>query len=268
MARMGSVRQKRGRLPSRVYWVRRALVLGVALLLVFGIGRVLGGTGSDDPGATQANVTSARQAPASSVTLGPVAPTRKLGAKAKPPLLPASGDCLDDELSVLPSVAVAYVGKPITIKLALQGNQPACNFKVSAESLVVKITSGADRIWSSQDCVRSIPKTQVVVRSGQPVEVPVTWSGRRSDEGCTSQPDWALPGFYHVYAAARGSAASDVQFEVTLAPTVIRTITPKPRPSASATAEQRPSATATPSGRASPQAKGRTTPKASPKPTP
>lgn len=257
MTPMGSVRQKRGRLPRRVYWVRRGLVLGVALLLVFGIGKLLGGTGSDDPGATQANVTSARQAPGASVTFGPVAPTKKLGPKAKPPLLPASGDCLDDEISVLPSVPVAYAGKPVTIKLALQGNQPACNFDVSAESLVVKIASGADRIWSSQDCVRSIAKTQVVVRSGQPVEVPVTWSGRRSDEGCTAQPDWALPGFYHVYAAARGSAASDVQFEVTKAPTVRITRTPKPRPSATVSPAQRPSVAATPrkapSGKASPK---------------
>ena len=43
------------------------------------------------------------------------------------------------------------------------------------------------------------------------------WSGRRSDEECTGLPDWALPGFYHVYAAALGSTPTDVQFEVTQA---------------------------------------------------
>lgn len=253
MAPMGSVRQTRGRLPRRVYWVRRAVVLGVALLLVFGIGKLLGGTGSDDPGATQANVTSGGQAPAASVTLGPAAPSRKLGARAKPPLLPASGDCRDDEIRVRPSVTAAYASKPITIMLSLEGSQPACNFEVSAQSLVVKITSGADRIWSSQDCTTSIPKTQVVVRSGQPVVVPVTWSGRRSDEGCTDRADWALLGFYHVYAAAQGSAASDVQFEVTRFPTVTKTPKPKPKRGASASPAQPPSATATPSGKASPK---------------
>ena len=44
---MGSVRHPRGRLPRRVYWMRRSVVLGVALVLVFGIGKLLGGTGSD-----------------------------------------------------------------------------------------------------------------------------------------------------------------------------------------------------------------------------
>ena len=62
VARMGSVRHPRGRLPRRVYWVRRSVVLGVALLLVFGIGRLLGGTGEDDPGSTiKASTTSAEQ---------------------------------------------------------------------------------------------------------------------------------------------------------------------------------------------------------------
>ena len=43
------------------------------------------------------------------------------------------------------------------------------------------------------------------------------WSGRRSDDTCSSAPAWALPGFYHVYAAALGSTPTDVQFEVTRA---------------------------------------------------
>ena len=37
----------RGSLPARVYWTRRLMVLGTAVLLVIGIARLLGG-GSDD----------------------------------------------------------------------------------------------------------------------------------------------------------------------------------------------------------------------------
>ena len=146
-----------------------------------------------------------------------MAPSRKVRTKAAAPLLAPSGECRDDEVSVLPSVPRAWAGAPIVIRLQLQGTQPACTFEVSPESLVVKIVSGQDRIWSSQDCPKAIPTKEVVVRSGQPVEVPVIWSGRRSDEECTGLPDWALPGFYHVYAAALGSTPTDVQFEVTRA---------------------------------------------------
>ncbi len=234
---MGSERQHRRRLPRRVYWVRRGVVLALALLLVFGTSKLLGQNGGD---ATSAGAT-ARTSPAtqqpSLTPVGPSAPAKKLRAKAKVPLVAPSGECLDDEVSVLPAVERAWAGAPITIGLSLTGTQPACTFDVSAETLVVKIVSGKDRIWSSQDCPLSIPKTQVVVRSSQPVEIPVVWSGRRSDEKCSSSPGWALTGFYHVFAAALGSSPSDLQFEVTRGPAVRVTKTPKPRPSTSATPE-------------------------------
>jgi hypothetical protein len=245
---MGSVRQQRGRLPQRVYWVRRGVVLLVGLALVMGIGKLLGGTGSDDPGTgIEASTSSAHQKPDTSATIGPVAPPAKLHTRSEAPLLPPSGKCEDDEVSAVPSVPRAWAGGPIRIKVALSGTQPACTFDVSYKTLVVKIASGDDRIWSSQDCKRGVRRTQVVVRSGKPVTVPVIWSGRRSDEGCTNAPDWAMTGFYHVFAAATGSTGNDVQFEVTHAPTLRVTKTPKPRPSASAKARAKASASARPS---------------------
>ena len=254
---MGSVTHPRGRLPRRVYWVRRSIVLGVALLLVFGVGKLLGGTGEDEPGSTiKANPSSARQEPGASVTVGPVAPSGKLRAKAKVPLLPPNGECRDDEVTVLPSVYRAWAGRPVVIHLQLQGTQPACTFSVSPESIVVKIVSGEDRIWSSQDCPDTIKESQVVVRSAQPVEVPVIWNGRRSDDQCTRGLDWALPGFYHVFAAALGSTPRDVQFEITQASPLVVTQTASPRPSASASAGARqPSSTTSHRPAASPTGK-------------
>ena len=249
---MGSVRHQRGRLPQRVYWVRRSVVLGVALLLVFGVGKLIGSTGEDDPGSSiKASTTSAGQrTPAASVTLGPMAPSKKLRLRTNAPLAPASGECHDDDVNVLPTVPHAWAGGPIVIQLELTGTQPACTFEVAPESLVVKIASGEDRIWSSQDCPLTIPKTQVVVRSAQPVKVPVTWNGRRSDDQCTPGLDWALPGFYHVFAAALGSAPTDVQFEVTQAPTRTLTKTAKPKPSSSTSAK----GSSTPTAKSAPAA--------------
>ncbi|MCW2762729.1 MAG: hypothetical protein JWR85_2930 [Marmoricola sp.] len=214
-------------------------MLGVALLLVFGIGKLVGGTGADAPSSNiEARTSSAAQSARASVTIGPVAPSGKIRPKTNEPLLPPSGECQDDDVSALPSVSRAWVGYPVVIQLQLQGTQTACTFEVSPESLVVKIASGKDRIWSSQDCPKSIPTAQVVVRSGQPTQVPVTWSGRRSDDQCTTAPGWALPGFYHVYAAALGSTPRDVQFEVTRAPTAVVTRTTRPHPSVSSSPVQ------------------------------
>ena len=44
--------------------------------------------------------------------------------------------------------------------------------------------------------------------------VVVTWSAKRSDEGCTKWTDWAGLGWYHVQAAALGGDPTDVQFEL------------------------------------------------------
>ena len=79
--------------------------------------------------------------------------------------------------------------------------------------------------------------------SAQQVAVPVVWSGRRSDDNCPGQLAWALPGFYHVFAAAYGSTPSDVQFEVTRATPRIVTRTPRPRPSATTSPTARPTVT-------------------------
>ncbi len=231
---MTPVTHPRGRLPRRVFWVRRGMVLALALLLVFGIGKLLGGTGVDASPAIEANTSSVQQPEAvSSPTLGPVAPTGKLRNKAKVAPAPPSGECRPSEVSALPSIPQAWAAMPIVILVQLQGTQPACTFEVSAKSLVVKIANGKRRLWSSQDCTRSIKPTQVVVRSSQPVAVPVVWSARRSDEECTNQSGWVMPGFYDVYAAAVGSTASNVRFEVTVAPKQVVTRTPKPRKSAS-----------------------------------
>jgi hypothetical protein len=177
-----------------------------------------------------------------------VAPTTKVrvgGSATAAPLIAPTGDCAADEVSVLPSVPQAAAGKPIVLHLTLEGTQPACTFAVSPDSLAVKITSGADRIWSSQDCPKAIPTTSVVVRSGLPADVPVTWSGRRSDSDCSNATSWAMPGFYHVYAAALGSTPADVQFEVTFPKRGVVTKTAKPK---------KPTATPSPSGAVSPGA--------------
>jgi hypothetical protein len=235
-----ATRTRGRRLPQRVYWVRRGVVLLVAAALVLGIAQLIGGLGSDpgqaasqDKAATVAGKPSAStsQAP----VVGPVAPaqsaTRKKSAAPAPAIAP-QGECSDDEINVLPQVTKAAAGGTINLTLQLTGTQPACTYEVSPTSLAVKITSGNDRIWSSQDCPKSIPTQSVVVRSGTPTAVDVAWSGRRSDQDCSTHTGWALPGFYHLFAAVMGSAATDVQFEVTLPdrPVVTRTAKPKPQP--------------------------------------
>ena len=127
----------------------------------------------------------------------------------------------------------AYAGRPVVFAMRLTTvAAPACVWDLSARSLAVKVTSGSDRIWSTQDCGDAVPKQSVVVRKDQPATVGVGWSGQRSDSGCTRSTAWAEPGYYHVVAAAFGAEPTDLQFVLQAPPRPTITATPKPKKTA------------------------------------
>jgi hypothetical protein len=234
---MGTVAHPQGRLPARVYWFRRTMVLLTALALVFAIGRLLnsgGGSPPDDAALVTAST------PTASPTLGLAGPMPLRPAatgKAQPsatgnPVVLAApdGPCAVDEITVTPSVAPdAAAGGRVGLVLELTGIRPACTFSVSSKSLVAKVTSGKDRIWSSQDCPKVIRAANVVVRSAAPTRVVLPWSGRRSDDTCSRSAGWALPGYYHLTASVIGSQPGDAQFRLTVPPRPVVTKTAHPK---------------------------------------
>jgi hypothetical protein len=150
---------------------------------------------------------------------------------------------------VEPSAPGAKAGGTVTLQVKLSVARPACTFAVSPKSLAVKVTSGSERIWSSQDCRAAVPKKTVVVRSAAPATVPVTWSGRRSSQGsCDASHAWAQPGYYHVIAAVIGSEPADTQFRLSVPPRPVVTKTAHPKTKKSATAKPGPTPTKTTKG--------------------
>jgi hypothetical protein len=254
------------RLPARVYWVRRGMVVLSALLLVFAVGRLLGGSGGS--GGDTAGTVADRHTPTSTptftptlkstpkpTTVAPVGRTAPTTPAAGVPLAQPSGPCNVADVTVTPTVTSARAGGVVVITLQLTGTAPACTFAVGPSSIAVKITHSVNGVWSSQQCPSSIPHGTVVVRNAVPTSFAVRWSGRESDENCSRSTAWALPGTYKVTAAAIGSEPADTGF-VLLSPdrpTVFQTITatptptPKATPTAKATSKAKP--TATPTGK-------------------
>lgn len=234
----------RGPLPARVYWRRRLAVLGVALLLVVGLARLLGGgsDGSSGDGSSGDGQASLADAPASSGSAGatgapsastpPPPPSTPAAPTSTPPATP-DGPCADSDLAVTPEVTEAIGGPDhgVAIQLHVRSiSAEACTWKVSASSLTLRITSGSDDIWSSRECPKTIPSQQLTVRRSETTTVGVTWNSRRSDEDCSRLTEWAAPGWYHVSAAALGGEPSDVQFELLAPPPVVITRTVEPEP--------------------------------------
>jgi hypothetical protein len=239
----------RGPLPARVYWVRRTMVLGTALLLVVGIARLLGaGSDASSDGDTAAQV-AAGQTPSEVLTSSlPVTPSdsarqpgkhRPSGQQSSeaPPLATPDGTCAGEDIAVTPKVENAVAGRDVLIVLQLRTlDSEACTWPVSSDALTLSITSGHDDIWSSRDCPHAVPVRDVVVRKAVTTNVGIIWrSARRSGEECYLRTDWAMPGWYHVTASALGGEPSDLQFQLTtpVAGTVTETATPSNSPSSS-----------------------------------
>ena len=96
--------------------------------------------------------------------------------------------------------------------------------------MTLKVTSGDDEIWTSRECPHAVGREEVTLRRDHTTRVDVIWDARRSDEDCSRLTKWALPGWYHVAAAALAGEPSDLQFELERpAPKhVTKTVEPKP----------------------------------------
>lgn len=229
----------RGPLSPRVYWTRRVMVLGTAVLLVFGIARVLG-AGSDASSEPEAGAQARQVAAAPTTTLAlpdpASAPTATTGkrdrGKQVAPLAMPEGPCDDEDVAVTPTVDHPVAGRDVRIVLELRTIlSDACTWEVSPESLTLKITSGQDEIWTSRHCPRALPRQEVTLRRAQSTRVAVTWDARRSDEECSRLTPWALPGWYHVAAAALAGEPSDLQFHLERpeGEHITKTVEPKPK---------------------------------------
>jgi len=217
----------RGPLPASIYWRRRLLVLGLGLALVFTLSRVLGGggDGGDPTGADAASQVSGDSSPAPSGD-GPSSrahPTesgrpkkpKQTTTPQEPVLAQPDGPCADSDILITPSVDEAIAGRPVTVTLELRtATAEACTWRVSANHVAMKITSGVDQIWTSRQCPGAVPVQDVVVRRDVTTFVDVPWKARRSAAGCPIPTDWALPGTYHVHAAALGGEPAEARFEL------------------------------------------------------
>jgi len=217
------------------------MLVGGALALVLVLGRMLGGGSdgsSDDPDAAQQvagqpSSSGPSESPSATKKPRPTKPSSPATSQT-PELAVPDGPCDDADITVTPSVVGdAVAGRDVVFRLDVRTIvDEACTWRVSADHLTVAITSGSDDIWSTQHCPAAMPVQDLVVRQDVTAGVTMVWKEtKRSDEDCWRLAGWALPGYYHVAAAALGGEPVDVQFQLTKpAPEVIvETIAPDPK---------------------------------------
>lgn len=241
-----------GPLPPRIYWVRRLfalIVLVVAIsVLWWCVQKVTGNAGDADPAArTPVTTSSSTSADDPSTTdlppigdssagnpgeTGDTGDTESTtpgteGAKAagtkkgqkknkkKAPLIAPSGPCDVADVGMRIKVADVAEGKanPITLLLTAPAGT-ACTQAITPSTLVLRITSGDDVVWSSDDCPDKLLASEVVARAKPAGSYEFAWNGHRSTGSCAGAGALAKPGGYWVEAALIGADAHKGYFDV------------------------------------------------------
>lgn len=208
--------------PPRVYWVRRALVLGVLLLLLLGVRHLLRGGGGAAPASASQASAPAPSAPASSPSPAPsfsvatstvstpssaptATPTRTAtatSASATPKPTPSGPPaCTSSQIAVTASTdAASYpVGSTPHLRMRIQNvSSTACTRDVGALQNTLLITSGSAHVWSSDDCNPGGTPQVVTMAPGASYSVSVTWLGRLSRPGCPPNEPMATKGTYRL----------------------------------------------------------------------
>jgi hypothetical protein len=178
-----------GPLPAAVYWRRRAVALAVVIGLLVVLGGLLGRLGGDDEPDVLA-------VPTPSASAGEAAPTPS--ATPEP-----VGPCGDDVLEVQGTAEAADVavgaGTRLVLTVRNTGTVP-CTRGLGQGAVELVVTSGEDRVWSSDDCAPGGDEGVVELAPGDVQTARATWPGTRSAPGCPPDQPVAQAGTYRVTA--------------------------------------------------------------------
>lgn len=225
---MSSLRRPIGDLPESVYWVRRALLGVVAIVVLVVLFRMIGG-GDQKPTASSApadtpSPSSTFSVPAESAgPPGTLASTSTPSVTSKPTSTPNAKPTKDDgrcqagsvTVSVAPTARRVSTGRPLNVQVNLStARADGCAAAVDPARLVVTVTSGKDKIWTTTHCGKAIPRATLALAPGKPSTTTVTWDGRRSAANCPAGQASARPGTYVVQAVYAGQPSALQAFQV------------------------------------------------------
>ncbi|MCA4723888.1 MULTISPECIES: hypothetical protein [Mycolicibacterium] len=222
-----------GPLPSQIYWRRRALAIGIAVVVVGIIAAIVAvimssGSGSETKPADE---TAAAEAPPTPLpgenpeVKTPVVPPAQhappptatpTAAVTPPPLLKEGDDCPDSTLAVkgITSQPEYVVGdQPKFTMVVTNIGLVACKRDVGAAVLAAYVYSlDNNRLWSNLDCAPSNETLVKTFNPGEQVTTEVTWTGMGSAPQCPMPRQPIGPGTYNLMVQLGNLRSAPVPF--------------------------------------------------------
>jgi hypothetical protein len=195
-----------GPLPAAVYWRRRLVLLAALLAALFVLRACVGG--GDAPRTTGAGPT----------------PTVTRSAATKPSPTPSRSlvrtgpvTCTDAmlQLTVTSDAKTYPVGSsPRFVLRVANTSDRSCRRDLGGKPLELRVYSGEDRIWSSDDCGDTTTSSVQTIGAHSYLETTMTWPGTRSRPGCTGDKPKAQPGTYYVRLSVGSARTSGAVFRL------------------------------------------------------
>jgi hypothetical protein len=197
-----------GPLPASTYWRRRVLI-GLAVLLLLLVG--LKACGGDDDATPRALATSPKPSP--SPVVSAAASPSPAGPQSPAPVA-ACGDAALQVTVEADAASYASGAAPrFALKVVNTGTVP-CRRALGPDAVEVRVFSGEDRIWSSDDCNKATGQGVLELAPGDPRQLVVQWPGKRTKPGC-DVGEVAKPGTYRVSARVGDIVRQGTVFSVT-----------------------------------------------------
>lgn len=183
---------------SQIYWKRRALVGGIALLILFLLWLLIRPKGN-----AEEQVASAPAAPAPSMSTPSLLPSASASASASASPSaspsPSAAECPDSniDVTVTTNQTTYKPGADPDISMAIVNTgSKACERNVGSGANEIRISSGGTQIWSSDDCSTSAADDVQTLEPGEKATVTVSWTRTKSEPGCAGSQPEAEPGTY------------------------------------------------------------------------
>ena len=204
-------RRKPSRKPVSPVFRRRRLFVGAALLLVIAVAvggfaaissALAGGQASTDGGGSA--TVSTQAAPSDAASPAATAPAN--------PATPTPPSCEQNLVTVTAATdkaAYADGENPLLTLKVTNGNRVPCEVNIGTSQMEFLITSGSDRIFSSQDCQADSTDLVKTIAPGQSETANFPWERNRTVQGCA--PIQAKPGAggaYYVFTARLANKTS------------------------------------------------------------